>query len=116
MPRKSPEKFIEEAITVHGNIYDYSETKYKTGKDKVVIICKIHGPFEQIAFTHLRGSGCRDCHFDKKRKTTERFIADAIKVHGDKYDYSKVEYYNAYKEVTIIAKLTESLTKYHIHT
>ncbi len=27
-----------------------------------------------------------------KRKTTEQFIADAVAVHGDKYNYSKVEY------------------------
>ena len=37
-----------------------------------------------------------------KRKTTEQFIADARKVHGDKYDYSKVEYINNKVEVCII--------------
>jgi len=26
------------------------------------------------------------------RKSTEDFIRDAKKIHGDKYDYSKVEY------------------------
>lgn len=26
------------------------------------------------------------------RKTTEQFIVEAKSVHGDKYDYSKVEY------------------------
>lgn len=28
-----------------------------------------------------------------KKKTQEQFIADAISIHGDKYDYSKVFYY-----------------------
>jgi len=28
------------------------------------------------------------------RKTTEEFKQDAIKAHGDKYDYSKVKYIN----------------------
>ena len=37
-----------------------------------------------------------------KRKTTEEFISEAIKVHGDKYDYSKVEYINARTPVSII--------------
>lgn len=39
-----------------------------------------------------------------KRKTTEEFIADAIKVHGDEYDYSKVNYVNNNTKVEIICK------------
>lgn len=37
-----------------------------------------------------------------KRKTTEEFIEEAKKVHGDKYDYSKVEYVNARTKVCIV--------------
>lgn len=37
-----------------------------------------------------------------KRKTTEEFIEQAKAVHGDKYDYSKVEYTNKYGKVIII--------------
>ena len=37
-----------------------------------------------------------------KQKTTKQFIEDAQKVHGNKYDYSKVEYINAQKKVCII--------------
>lgn len=37
-----------------------------------------------------------------KRKTTEQFIADAVAVHRDKHDYSKVEYINAKTKVCII--------------
>lgn len=37
-----------------------------------------------------------------RRKTKEEFIADARKVHGDKYDYSKVIYINNKVEVCII--------------
>lgn len=39
-----------------------------------------------------------------KRKTTEEFIADAIKVHGDEYDYSKVNYVNNNTKVEIVCK------------
>ena len=34
--------------------------------------------------------------------TTESFIAKAREVHGEKYDYAKVEYKNAYTKVCII--------------
>ena len=36
------------------------------------------------------------------RKTTEQFIEKARQVHGDKYDYSKVEYVNSATKVCII--------------
>lgn len=35
------------------------------------------------------------------RKTTSQFIAEAQKVHGDKYDYSEVEYVNTHTPVRI---------------
>lgn len=37
-----------------------------------------------------------------KKKTREEFIQDARKKHGDKYDYSKVEYMNNHTKVCII--------------
>ena len=40
-----------------------------------------------------------------KRKTTEQFIAEAKAVHGDKYDYSKVEYKNNKTKVCIICPI-----------
>ena len=40
-----------------------------------------------------------------KKKTTEEFIADAINVHGNKYDYSLVEYKGAIIPVTIICPI-----------
>lgn len=40
-----------------------------------------------------------------KRKATKEFIADAIKKHGNKYDYSHVEYKGATAFVTIICPI-----------
>ena len=37
-----------------------------------------------------------------RKKTTEKFIKDAEDIHGDKYDYSKVDYQGFDKEVIII--------------
>jgi hypothetical protein len=37
-----------------------------------------------------------------KKLTTEEFIKRAIAVHGDKYDYSKVDYKNKEEKVCII--------------
>jgi hypothetical protein len=38
----------------------------------------------------------------KKKLTTEEFIAKAKKVHGKRYDYSKVIYIHSYVDVNII--------------
>ena len=40
-----------------------------------------------------------------KRKTTEEFIEEARKIHGDKYNYSKVEYVNQLTKVCIICPI-----------
>ena len=40
-----------------------------------------------------------------KRLTTEEFISKAREVHGDRYDYSKVEYKNAKTKVKIICPI-----------
>ncbi len=53
-----------------------------------------------------------------KRKTTEEFITDAIKVHGDKYDYSLVEYISAHNNVIIKCKIHGNFTQEannHLH-
>ena len=40
-----------------------------------------------------------------KKKTTEQFKEDAINLHGDRYDYSKSVYINAFTKVIIICKI-----------
>ena len=44
---------------------------------------------------------------------TNNFISKAIKIHKDRYDYSKVNYINAKKKINIILKLMENLNKHH---
>jgi len=40
-----------------------------------------------------------------RKLTTEEFIERAKKIHGDKYDYSEVNYINAKIKVEIICKI-----------
>ena len=62
MPKKKTTKeFIQDAIKVHGDKYDYSKVKYKNGRTNVIIICKKHDEFEQTPFGHTQGYGCRKC-------------------------------------------------------
>ena len=101
--------FIKKAIVIHGDKYDYSKVNYTKAREHVIIICKIHGEFEQTASCHVTGDGCRKCGFEKtsqqRNSNTIEFIQKAIITHGDKYDYSKVNYTKARKNVIIICKI-----------
>lgn len=98
------ERFIIKAKEKHGEKYDYSKVEYVDAHTKVCIICPIHGEFWITPNSHLNGCACPKCGGNKK-STTEEFIEKAKKVHGDKYDYSKVEYINAHTKVCIICPI-----------
>lgn len=94
--------FLQKAFDIHGPKYDYSKTKFLETRKKVTITCTNHGDFEQRASAHLFGSGCPECQHDKRRLTTETFIKRAKEVHGNEFDYSRVEYRLSHDKVTIV--------------
>lgn len=97
------EEWIEKAKKIHGNRYDYSLVEYKGWNIKVKIICSKHGIFEQLPNDHLSGFNCSKCYGNYKMNTIE-YIEKAKEIHGDKYDYSLVEYVNNNTKVKIICK------------
>ena len=104
--RSSKEDFIEKSNKKHKGKYDYSKVDYVNSATKVCIICPEHGEFWQVPSAHLNGNGCPNCSADKTRErqtsTKEKFIKKACETHGDKYDYSKVDYVSAHTKVCII--------------
>lgn len=98
--------FIEKAKIVHGDKYDYSKTEYLNSQTPIIITCPIHGEFTMRPNDHLQGQGCPKCKLLNLRKKfsmpKEQFIQKAKEVHGDKYNYSKVEYINNHTKVCII--------------
>jgi hypothetical protein len=104
--RLTQEQFIAKCRAVHGDRYDYLQTVYRTARDRVTVVCRKHGPFEQVASSHVRGNGCKACAdadtSARRTKTQQEAIADFQKVHGDRYDYSLVKYENANTPVTIV--------------
>lgn len=109
-------KFIENAIKVHGEQYDYSLVKYKTYEKHVEIICKQHGIFKQSPRCHLSGNGCQKCGrertVDSKKITTEDFIKRSIVHHGDLYDYSLVEFTKITDKIIIICKIHDKFEQH----
>ncbi len=106
--RLTKDFFIKKSNELHKDKYDYSKVNYVNNRTKVCIICPKHGEFWQKPNAHLNGCGCPKCHADKTRErltlSKEAFIKKANEVHGDKYDYNKVDYVNGKTKVSIICK------------
>lgn len=146
------EYFKNECNKIHNNKYDYSLVNYDHIHDVIQIICSEHGIFEQKAYSHKQGIGCKLCSTNNdneeiKQKLIENgfeivsfksteiivkdkygtyktmssrvreniyptvkaclnrneyFINKAKEIHGDKYDYSLVDYKNSHKKIKII--------------
>jgi hypothetical protein len=97
--KPTTEEFIRQAKDVHGNTYQYLKTVYTSTHKRVIITCATHGDFNQIASTHLQGSGCIKC--SGRHLNSAEWIINARIVHGEKYDYSKTVYVGGKSKVTI---------------
>jgi len=105
------EQIIKMSREVHGDTYDYSNIEYNNGIIENIICKEVgHMPFSQLRHNHIncRG-GCKPCADALRGKnrmyTTDQIIKMAIELHGDTYDYSKVEYTGIYDKIIIICKI-----------
>ena len=99
------EDFINKSKEIHGELYDYSLTKYINNRNKVKIICPVHGEFEQLAANHIIGRGCVKCQISNNTTTKNEFILKANIVHHNKYDYYLVNYKNNETKIKIICPI-----------
>lgn len=103
---KTKEDFFAKANEKHSYKYDYSKSEYVGHRIPMSIICPKHGEFLMTPRQHLQGCGCYKCAKDnfslKKRLGIDGFVEKARNIHGDKYDYSKVEYVDSFTKVCII--------------
>src|ERR1035437_4384440 len=104
-------EFIDKANAVHDNYYMYDLVSFKHTHDNIIIICPKHEEFIQRVNTHLAGHGCPICGKMKLRKNTDYFISEAKEIHGDKYDYSNVNYVTAHIYVDIICPIHGKFTQ-----
>lgn len=120
--RLTTEEFIAKAKKVHGDLYNYDKVDYINAYEPIIIHCNGCGrDFKQVPHDHLCGYGCGVCRRkerdDKRRLGLDEFVARSKKIHGDKYDYSEVEYVNSNTPVKIYCKKCEKFfwQKPHSH-
>ena len=106
MEKQTTEEFIKKAQAVHGDKCDYSKVEYVNSTSKICIVCPEHGEFWQIPTSHLRGRGCPHCgrksRIMKGCSSKEEFINKARSIHGNKFDYSRVDYINSKTKICIV--------------
>jgi len=106
MPKRlemNTELFIKKANEIHNLKYEYSLSKYVNMRSKLIIICPIHGEFQQTPSHHLnRKQGCAKCFKISMILGEDKFIERSNKIHNNKFDYSLVEYKNVESKVKII--------------
>lgn len=91
------DKFIAKAKRIHPD-YDYSDTIFNGMKNEVSVRCPKHGEFSQIAYIHIKQSGCPVCGREKLATSLsfslDEFIAKANEVHSNRYSYVGNTYKN----------------------
>lgn len=109
----TPDEVITNFRKTHGDRYDYSKVKYISQHKKVEIICKKHGSFIMTPANHTHGQKCHDCSLEdtseKFSYTIDDFLRKCEEKHGQKYDYSKVDFVDIYTPVEIICPIHGSV-------
>lgn len=91
-----------------GNAYAYGDISYAGSTAPITLVCRQHGPFKKAAERLFAGHGCPRCAYAQatpKRiaalrgrmksgheARTAAFLDAARERHGNRYDYSKVEF------------------------
>lgn len=86
---KTTEQFINDAKSVHGNLYNYDKVDYKNTDDEIIIICSKHGEFNQRPRSHLQGANCPRCNIWKNENEC---IAIIEEITGNKFTKTKPKF------------------------
>lgn len=85
------ESFIERSRAIYGDKFNYDKVVYVNQHVPVTITCPVHGDFQQLPQSHLRGNGCSKCTYPYvKGRPKENLVDDFRKIHGERYEYPKI--------------------------
>lgn len=116
--RLSHDEVITKLRQVFGDQYALSQVDVTRTSDRIQLECKTHGPFALTAHRAFQGNGCPKCartasnphRLARLRERVAsahehrwiRFLDQAQKTHGNRYDYSRIEFRTQRNPVTII--------------
>jgi len=102
----SKESFIIKSNIIHNNKFDYSLIEdYKRLDEHLTIICPIHGIFKQNGGSHMRGSGCEKCSYEKRgsdSRIPKTEILERLKSLNNNLKYDLSDYENIKSTISYI--------------
>ncbi len=102
--------FIEKAVAIYGESYDYSSIDFIDSKTPISLYCQLHGEFTVPPAKHLNGQHCRRCKQlanaeVNRQNRTNTFIRKAQEVHGERFDYSRANEMDTSSRCIIICRI-----------
>lgn len=96
-------EFIEKAVSIYGDKYNYSEILFIDLFTKIIITCKQHGDFSITPTYHLRNGKCPECTKNEQwiYENKETFTSEANKVHNNYYNYENSIFKKKHSLITI---------------
>lgn len=86
------ESIVDEFKKVHGDKkYNYEKVDYSNFKDKVCIICPVHGEFWQSPANHIKGCGCPKCKCMKISDSKTKYVVGKVFTHPIYGKYKIIE-------------------------
>lgn len=119
----SQEDIIERLRSLFGNRYSYEKVVYRAMKVPITLVCHEkdsngieHGDFSMRPDNIFSSKqGCPKCWNDRRginqRMTRDEFIARAKVIHGNKYEYHKVDYVTTKMKVLIVCPVHGDFTQ-----
>lgn len=96
-------------LNLYGDKYTFLIDHYVNNKQIIKMECKIHGvSYNTIGHILSGNAGCKTCanilNNPNKRSNNNNFIQKAQLIHGNKYDYSQINYKGSNILVEIICR------------
>jgi hypothetical protein len=99
------ELVVERSKIRFGDQFNFTNSIFKGMKVEMEIVCKTHGAMHITPNSHFNlAKGCRECVGKAKDFSPSKFLTKANSKFGNRFDYSKLGYFGADREVTIRCK------------
>lgn len=104
---KKYKEFIDKAIQIHGDKYDYSKVYFTNVRAHITITCPVHGDFRQTPYHHInRGQGCVKCSYISRGnnlvKTLKYYLENYPSFRNTKYAVVESSYINSTSPLTFV--------------
>ena len=73
--------YLQQGLTI-------KDQPYYGVRSTLTLTCDKHGDFKVKARKIIEGTGCKACSIDKLKKSSDDYVKEFLKIHGDLYDYS----------------------------